>query len=37
MRNLNIFVIKGSLNNNTKIDGNNIRISYSLLRALWFI
>ena len=24
MRNLNIFVIKGSLNNNTKIDGNNM-------------
>ena len=37
MRNLNIFVIKGSLNNNTKIDGNNIRIFYSLLRAPWFI
>ena len=33
MRNLNISVIKRSLNNNTKIDGNNIRISYSLLRA----
>ena len=33
MRNLNIFVIKGSLNNNTKIDGNNIGISYSLLCA----
>ena len=33
MRDLNIFVAKGPLNNNIKIDGHNVGIFNSLLRA----